>query len=157
MASDLPDGRHQVVAAMLVRADAVLLCHRSVDREWYPDVWDLPGGHIEANETPTQALAREVREEIGVTLSDELGHRSFSLATDEFEMRVWIIRGWSGSPVNCAPEEHDEIGWFTAKDVLSMQLADSAYRPWIMEALDSEDVSPVATYREGEDADDHAQ
>jgi 8-oxo-dGTP diphosphatase len=50
-------------------------------------------------------------------------------------MRVWIVRGWSGSPVNCAPEEHDEIGWFTAKDVLSMRLADSGYRSWITEAL----------------------
>jgi len=72
---------------------------------------------MEANETPTQALAREVREELGVTLTGAL-RRSFVLPgyPDEFEMRVWIVRRWSGPPANCAPEEHDEIGWFTAKD-----------------------------------------
>jgi mutator protein MutT len=152
MASHDLGGRHQVVAAMLVRSDAVLLCHRTVDRAWYPDVWNLPGGHMEANETPTQALAREVREELGVTLTGALGHRSFYRATDEFEMRVWIVRGWSGSPANWAPKEHDEIGWFTGKDVLSLRLADSGYRSWIIEALACEDVSPVTTnLREGEE------
>ena len=53
-------GRHQIVAAMLLRADALLLCHRSRDRAWYPDVWDLPGGHIEADESPGDALVREI-------------------------------------------------------------------------------------------------
>ena len=32
---------HDVVAALLVRGGLVLLCHRSPDREWYPDVRDL--------------------------------------------------------------------------------------------------------------------
>ena len=52
------------------------------------------------------------------------GH-SFSRATDDFEMRVWTSRGWSGTPTNCAPHEHDEIGWFTEREARSMRLADS--------------------------------
>ena len=39
---------HDVVAGVLIRDGHVLLCHRSPAREWYPDVWDLPGGHVEA-------------------------------------------------------------------------------------------------------------
>ena len=36
-----------------------------------------------------------------------------------------------------APDEHNEIGWFTAQDVLSLRLADPAYCGWIVEALAS--------------------
>jgi 8-oxo-dGTP pyrophosphatase MutT (NUDIX family) len=34
----------------------------------YKDYWDLPGGMAEANEPPTQALQREIREELGLSL-----------------------------------------------------------------------------------------
>lgn len=133
----VPGTQHQVVAALLVRADSVLLCHRSVEREWYPDVWDLPGGHVEGHESGPDALARELREELGITPLVPLGDHSFSRSSEEFAMRVWIMRRWSGTPTNRAPEEHDEIGWFAAADTASLKLADSCYRSWILEILSS--------------------
>lgn len=120
---------------MLLRADTVLLCHRRGDRRWYPDVWDLPGGHVEANETPTDALIREVQEELGVTLSGSLPRHSVARDTEEFQLRVWITRTWSGSPTNRAPHEHDAIGWFTERAAASLRLADDVYRTWISQAL----------------------
>lgn len=57
---------HDVVAGVLVRDGHVLLCHRHPNREWYPNTWDVPGGHIEADETAANALRRELREELGV-------------------------------------------------------------------------------------------
>ncbi len=33
----------------------------------YTDFWFLPGGHIELDETPTEALYREVQEEVGLS------------------------------------------------------------------------------------------
>lgn len=59
------DGLHHVVAGVLVEADKVFLCHRSASRRWYPNVWDLPGGHIEEDESPAHALVRELREASG--------------------------------------------------------------------------------------------
>lgn len=44
----------------------VLLCHR---RDM--DAWNLPGGHIESGELPTEAVKREVKEETGLEVSIE--------------------------------------------------------------------------------------
>jgi hypothetical protein len=59
---------HHVVAVILRQADRLLLCHRAPTRRWYPDVWDFPGGHVEPEERPEEALRREILEELGVEL-----------------------------------------------------------------------------------------
>jgi len=58
----------EIVAGLLVRGGRVLLCHRSAGRQWFPDVWDLPGGHVERGELPIKALVRELKEELGIRI-----------------------------------------------------------------------------------------
>jgi 8-oxo-dGTP diphosphatase len=99
----------QIVAAVLVRDGRALLCHRSSDRKWYPDVWDLPGGHVEPGETPPKALARELEEELGI-LINEPGRELARVVRPEFEMWIWLIEQWVGDPINAEPEEHDDLG-----------------------------------------------
>jgi predicted NUDIX family NTP pyrophosphohydrolase len=60
---------HEVVVGALVREGRVLLVHRRPDKHANPDVWDLPGGLIEGNESQVDALARELREELGVQIA----------------------------------------------------------------------------------------
>jgi len=58
--------RKLVVAALIANRDgAVLLTQRREDQD-LPLYWEFPGGKIEPGEAPDVALAREIREELGV-------------------------------------------------------------------------------------------
>jgi len=56
----------EVVGCVLVRGEHVLLEYRPPGARCYAAQWDTPGGHIEAGETPEQAIVRELAEELGL-------------------------------------------------------------------------------------------
>lgn len=91
----------------------MLLAHRHPGRRWYPDCWDLVGGHIEDGESPLDAVVRECAEEIGVVVDDPT---PFDVTIDDpaLEPHAFLVTRWSGEIANCAPEEHDGLGWFNA-------------------------------------------
>ena len=120
-----PPPAHDVVAGALVRDGAVLLAHRSPARRWYPDVWDLPGGHREPGESTGQALVRELAEELGVTVAPS----AVVGVVEEAGLRLTVHRvdRWDGEPVDTAPDEHDELRWCTAADLPGLRLAHAAH------------------------------
>ena len=74
------DGR-----VLLLRRAPAIITERS------PWEWDLPGGHIQEGETDKQALAREVKEETGISLLHVPNW--FFLAKDT---RFFIVQDWEG-------------------------------------------------------------
>ena len=111
---------HEVVVGALVRDGRVLLAHRRPNKRAYPNVWDLPGGLIEAGESELEALTRELDEELGVQIvTDSASHLCRLTAGPAEEpalLSAWVVRDWQGTPANVAPEEHDDIGWFTVEE-----------------------------------------
>ncbi len=104
----------RLVVGALIRGGSVLLVRRAPTRRFYADMWDLFGGHVEAGESAEDALRREGREELGVDIE------SFELLgtgwdpVEQVGYAVFSVSSWSGEPVNAAPDEHTEIGWFSA-------------------------------------------
>ncbi|MGH7698870.1 MAG: NUDIX hydrolase [Candidatus Dormibacteria bacterium] len=121
------------VVGLLVRDRQVLLCHRAAGRTSDPDVWDLPGGHVEAGEDPAEVLVRELAEELGVRIAAPSGPELASRVAPEFRMRVWLVEEWIGEPA--APEEHDAVAWFGASRWPEPRLAHPGYGPIIRDAL----------------------
>jgi 8-oxo-dGTP diphosphatase len=127
---------HDCAMAILRAGDFVLMCHRHPAREWIPDVWDFPGGHVEPDEAPQQALVRELDEELGVTIDAPTGapDEVFSLEEESVRLSVWFI-DYSGPVENRCPEEHDDVRWVSIEDATRLRLADPAYVSLIRRAL----------------------
>jgi mutator protein MutT len=60
--------RLDVVIAVIHDSGKVLICQRRQD-DSFGGYWEFPGGKLERGETPTQCLARELREELAIEVS----------------------------------------------------------------------------------------
>lgn len=126
---------HEVVAALIVRSDQILLGLRTAARALYPDVWDMFGGHVEPGEHHQQTLVRELQEELDITPSEWQFLETLSLSlparpdepADQMTVHLYLVTAWTGTPVNRQPEEHSEIRWFTLDQAAQLPLADPIY------------------------------
>jgi 8-oxo-dGTP diphosphatase len=112
---------HKVVVGALIREGRVLLVHRRRNKRARPDVWDLPGGLMETDESELGALARELHEELGVRIATgtatHLCRVTAGPAEEPALLSAWLVSHWRGTPANVAPEEHDDIGWFGLEEL----------------------------------------
>lgn len=118
-----------VAVGVLVRQDGcVLLDQRPADKSW-AGWWELPGGKIEAGETVLEALARELKEELGIHVTRSYPWVTYIHEYPHATVRLAFCRveAWNGDP---RPEEHQTLGWFTPRDALELpQLLPAAYPP----------------------------
>jgi 8-oxo-dGTP diphosphatase len=100
-----PTGRRasitRVAAAVVVRPDGRVLLAQRPPGKPYAGYWEFPGGKLEPGETPRHALARELREELGIDVI-----RASPWLTQEFvyphahvELNFFRVFAWRGDPV----------------------------------------------------------
>ncbi|MCA2961298.1 MAG: (deoxy)nucleoside triphosphate pyrophosphohydrolase [Silvanigrellales bacterium] len=121
----------EVVAALIVRNGRVLVAKRSAGKS-NPGLWEFPGGKVEAGETHATALAREIKEELGVDV--EVGSH---LASNEHVYPFATVRlhayfcevklAGENSPFTVQPEphalEHAEIRYVSPAEWNSLEFA----------------------------------
>jgi 8-oxo-dGTP diphosphatase len=122
---------HAVVAAMIIESQKILLGQRAPTRTFYPNVWDVFGGHIEPGEHEHQTLVRELQEELDITptkwrhvemLVDFVLERN-----EEVQCHLYLVLAWTGTPVNRQLHEHTSIQWFSLAQAMQLELAHPAY------------------------------
>lgn len=97
-----PDPTHVAAGVLLNDRDEVLLCQRRPAGR-FGLKWEFPGGKVEPGETPRAALARELREELGIDC--EPGRRLMRLEHrydrgPEVLLEFFQVGGWRGSVSN---------------------------------------------------------
>lgn len=100
-----------VLAGALCAADGrVLLAERPAGKQ-LAGMWEFPGGKREPGETPMATLARELDEELGVTVLDAapLVRVPWRYAGRELLLDAWRVTRWRHEPV---PREGQRIAWY---------------------------------------------
>ena len=116
------------VGAIIVNSEGKLfLAKRGREVRNESGKWEFPGGGVEFGDTLEATLKREIMEEYGVgikvgELLDVCDH-IISAEHQHWVSPSYICSVVAGEPKICEPHKCDEIGWFSVKEVLQMDLS----------------------------------
>ncbi len=117
----------EVAAAVILRPDGRFLLGRRPPGTPYAGYWEFPGGKIEAGETAAQALARELKEELGIAIGRCAPWitREFAYPHARVRLRFFRVGDWQGE---VRALQHDALSWQRAEgvDVAPMLPANAA-------------------------------
>jgi 8-oxo-dGTP pyrophosphatase MutT (NUDIX family) len=126
ISTTLPSGDAlDVVACYIQSGDVFLLLKRSQHKP-HGNRWGLPAGKVDGDETPLEAIVREVREETGISVNPFecralpslwVEHEGFSFRYHSFMVTLPSIPS-----IELNTEEHSDYTWVTAVESLKMDL-----------------------------------
>jgi len=107
-----------VVAAVIERSDRRLLIGQRRRSDTSPLKWEFPGGKVEAGETPEEALARELREELGATLQKcaPIGRVVHKYAETPEQLEILFFAA-AISDSELTPRSFENITWALPKEL----------------------------------------
>jgi 8-oxo-dGTP diphosphatase len=108
----------QVVAAVIERSDRRILIGQRRHGDTSPLKWEFPGGKVRTGETFGQALARELREELGVTLTKSVEitsvRHSYAAIPDELEIHFFAAQF---AEPEVSPTAFEQIAWVLPREL----------------------------------------
>lgn len=109
----------ELAGSLIIKNGKILLLYRNDEEHW-----EVPGGKVEENESPTEAAVREAEEEIGVEISLQK-----PFYTGEFqhngEMFMWngyVAEIEEGEP-RVQEDKFDRVEWFEGSELDGIELA----------------------------------
>lgn len=127
-----------VVACALVDADGRILLAQRPEGKALAGLWEFPGGKLEIGERPEDALIRELKEELGITVKHAcLAPLTFaSHAYEDFHllMPLYVCRRWEG---DVDGREGQALAWVRPQKLRDypMPPADAPLIPHILDLL----------------------
>jgi 8-oxo-dGTP diphosphatase len=109
-----------VAAALIVRNGEVLIGQRRPDQPMAL-LWEFPGGKIEAGESPEQALARELDEELGIkaTIGQPVTRiRHNYRHGGAVDLQFFAVREFAGEIIN---HIYHQFRWVRLEDLSSYE------------------------------------
>ncbi|MFE3446023.1 NUDIX domain-containing protein [Nocardia sp. NPDC059180] len=115
----MAEARHMLIGdvhLLLTDDQGRVLFGRRANTGYEDGAYHLPSGHLEAGESLVAALAREAKEEIGVTIdhSDiEFVHVMHNSSSGGRVAFFFEVREWQDGPSNMEPDKCDDLSWFS--------------------------------------------
>lgn len=105
----------QVVAALIWDKDRFMICKRPANKD-RGSLWEFVGGKIESGESKAQALVRECREELAITVSpgEEFMRLTHKYPDMEIELTLMNAEIVEGVPRLL---EHEDLRWITPAEI----------------------------------------
>lgn len=119
--------RLDVAAVYIEYEDQILLLHRQ-NHVSQGNKWGIPGGKVEKNESPREAVIREVREETGLDISKNSIETLKPVYIEYSEKNHFVYHAFRtrfvGDPASVKIDfkEHKGFTWVTPSDALKMDL-----------------------------------
>lgn len=108
----------EVAAAVIRRGNEIFATQRGYGE--FKDWWEFPGGKIEAGESPRQALAREIREELGAEI--EVGSLIRTIEWDYPAFHLTMHCFWCSLESEALHlNEHEAARWLTHENLHSVK------------------------------------
>ena len=104
----------EVAAAVIERPDGTFLMASRPEGKVYAGWWEFPGGKVEAGERARDALDRELREELGIEVTEAWPwlNRAYVYPHAHVMLRFFRVTGWRGTP---HPHEGQRLAWTRAE------------------------------------------
>ncbi len=112
------------VAAIILydEENRVLLQHREDDAPTFPGYWSLFGGGIEGEETPKQALGREIREEIEYEVRNPEMVKIQDYTNDGLFGKIYLFLEKYDGRTKLVLHEGEEMQWFKIEETEKLLL-----------------------------------